>query len=124
MTSMTTRGVRGAISVENNREEEILAATRLLLERMAAANRIQAEDIACVYFTATSDLDAVHPARAAREMGWVDVPLMCAQEMNVPASLPRCIRVLILWNTPAPQGQVKHIYLGEAARLRPDLVEQ
>ncbi|NPV87201.1 MAG: chorismate mutase [Anaerolineae bacterium] len=121
---MTTRGVRGAISVENNREEEILTATRLLLERMVAANQMDSEDIACVYFTATSDLDAVYPARAAREMGWAHVPLMCAQEMNVPASLPRCIRVLILWNTHLPQGQVKHIYLGEATRLRPDLVEQ
>jgi chorismate mutase len=77
-----------------------------------------------VIFTATSDLDAAYPARAAREMGWVHVPLLCMQEMAVVGSLPRCIRVLVLWNTDRPAGQVRHVYLRRARALRPDLVEE
>jgi chorismate mutase len=70
----------------------------------------------------TEDLVSVYPAQAARQMGWSQVPMMCAREIPVPGSLPRCIRVLMHWNTEIPQHQVKHIYLGGAARLRPDLV--
>ncbi len=118
---MSCRGVRGATSVAANDPQSIVAATRELLERMVAANDLAVEDIASVTFTATADLDAEYPARAAREMGWREVPLLCAQEMSVPGSLPRCIRVLILWNTDRALDQIKHVYLGEAAALRPDL---
>ncbi|PKN86045.1 MAG: chorismate mutase, partial [Chloroflexi bacterium HGW-Chloroflexi-7] len=78
-------------------------------------------DIASAWFTVTSDLQLIHPAKAAREMGWKDVPLMCSREIDVPGSLPRCVRVLIHWNTDLPQSSVKHVYLHEAATLRPDL---
>jgi chorismate mutase len=124
MTSMACRGIRGAITVEVNDPGAIIVATRELLERIVFANGLLAEDIASVIFTATPDLDAVHPARAAREMGWVSTPLLCMQEMAVKDSLPRCIRVLVLWNTELPSEQVRHVYLGGARALRPDLTEE
>ena len=119
---MAVRGIRGAIDVQHNQSGEILAAVTRLLREIVAANSFQPEEVAAVYFTATPDLDAVYPARAAREMGWVDVPLMCAQEMHVPGSLEKCIRVLLLWNTEVSPSQVRHVYLGKAAALRPDWV--
>lgn len=119
---MSCRGMRGATSVGENSEREIIAATRTLLERMVSANGIATEDIASVIFTTTPDLDAAYPARAARDLGWTDIPLLGAQEIDVPNSLPRCVRVLILWNTDRSIDQITHIYLGAAAALRPDLV--
>ena len=121
---MTIRGIRGATTVDVDEAETIIAATRELLEQIAAANRLNTEDVASVIFTATQDLGAVYPARAAREMGWVDVPLLCMQEMAVVDSLPRCIRVLVLWNTDLPQSQIRHVYLGQARALRPDLTQE
>jgi len=121
---MTVRGIRGATSVDVNDAEPIIAATRELLERIVAANGLATEDVASVILTATSDLDAAYPARAAREMSWVHVPLLCMQEMAVVGSLPRCIRVLVLWNTDRPAGQIRHVYLRRARALRPDLVEE
>ncbi len=118
---MPCRGIRGAICVDINDAGAIVAATRELLERIVAANSVAAEDIAAVIFTATPDLDAAYPARAARDMGWTAVPLMCMQEMAVVGSLPRCIRVLVLWNTDRPADQIRHVYLGKARTLRPDL---
>ena len=121
---MSCRGVRGAIGVDGNNAESILAATRELLEHIVAANGLHAGDLAGVVFTATSDLDAAYPARAARDMGWVDVPLLCTQEMRVAGSLPRCIRVLLLWNTERSAAQIRHVYLGRARVLRPDLFKE
>jgi len=118
---MPCRGIRGAITVEENTAEAILAATRELLERIVEANGVRPENVAAVIFTATSDLNAAFPAKAVRQMGWTHVPLLDAQEIPVPGSLPRCIRVLILWNTDLPQEAIKHIYLREAQKLRPDL---
>jgi chorismate mutase len=121
---MTCRGVRGAITVDQNTAQAILAATRELLRALVAANELRPEEIASVIFTATPDLDAAHPARAAREMGWLDTPLLCLQEMAVAGGLPRCIRVLVHWNTDLPAGRIHHVYLREARVLRPDLVEE
>ena len=120
---MRCRGIRGATSVEANEAGAILAATRELLERLVAVNEVQVEDVASVIFTTTPDLDAVYPARAAREMGWVNVPLLCTQEMTISDSLPHCIRVLVLWNTDRSLDQVRCVYLGRACALRPDLME-
>jgi chorismate mutase len=120
---MAIRGIRGATSVDVNDADTIIAATRQLLERIVAANGLRAGDLASVIFTATPDLDAAYPARAAREMGWVHVPLLCMQEMAVAGSLPRCIRVLALWNTELPAERMRHVYLGQARTLRPDLLE-
>ncbi len=120
---MTCRGIRGATSVEANTPEAIISATRDLLERIVAVNDVSVEDVASVIFTATPDLDAAYPARAARQMGWTHTPLLCMQEMAVRGSLSRCIRVLVLWNTERPPARVQHVYLGEARALRPDLVK-
>jgi chorismate mutase len=119
---MSVRGVRGATTVNQDQAEEILSATRELLQAILLANpTMQPEDIASVLFTTTADLCAVYPARAAREMGWVDVPLMCAQEIPVTGSLPLCVRVLLHWNTTFRQADIRHVYLRKAEVLRPDL---
>ena len=121
---MTCRGIRGAVCVETNDAAAIVAATREMLERVVADNDLAVEDIACVIFTATPDLDTAYPARAAREMGWMSTPLLCEQEMVVKGGMPRCIRALLLWNTDLPADQVRHVYLGKARALRPDLSRQ
>lgn len=119
---MAIRGVRGATVVDNDQAKEVLAATRELLEAMLAANPgMILSDLASAFFTVTADLRSTYPAQAARQLGWVDVPLMCAGEVDVPGSLPRCIRVLLHWNTDRPQQAIRHVYLGRAASLRPDL---
>jgi chorismate mutase len=120
---MTTRGIRGAITVSADQPALILAATQELLGAILRANDgLQAEDIASAFFTTTDDLVSVAPALAARQMGWEHVPMMCAREIPVPGSLPRCIRVLVQWNTERAQTAIKHVYLREAISLRPDLV--
>jgi len=121
---MNCRGIRGATGVRANDASSILAATRELLEQIAAANDLLVKDLASVIFTATPDLDAAYPARAAREMGWVNTPLLCMQEMAVAGRLNRCIRVLVHWNTNLEPNQIQHIYLGEARVLRPDLAKE
>ena len=121
---MTCRGIRGATSVNGNNVDAIIAATRELLTQIVSANRLQVEDVAGVFFTATPDLDAAYPARAAREMGWTHTPLLCAQEMDVRDSPEHCIRVLVLWNTDLPPDRIQHIYLGNARVLRPDLTSE
>lgn len=121
---MSCRGVRGATNVEENSERSIIAATRTLLEEMVSVNGIATEDIASVIFTATSDLNTAYPARAARNMGWTNTPLMCTREIDVPDSLPYCVRVLIMWNTDRSIDRVMHVYLRAAAALRPDLARK
>ncbi len=117
---MMCRGVRGAITVGSNDEDEILEATRELLQALVAANGMRVDDIASAYFTTTSDLTATYPAYAARQLGWYDAALLCGHEMEVPGSLTRCIRVLIHWNTTKSPSEISHIYLREARTLRPD----
>jgi chorismate mutase len=121
---MDCRGIRGAVSVESNTRAAIDAAVRRLLTQIVVANGVSVDDIASVIFTATPDLDAAYPARTARALGWTHVPLLCMQEMAVAESLPRCIRVLVHWNTERPQDAIYHVYLGEARQLRPDLVKE
>lgn len=117
---MVCRGVRGATTIEEDTPEAILKATRELLALMIHVNDIRSEDVASVYFTTTPDIVSQYPALAARQLGWLDVPLLCGHEMAVPHSLPRCIRVLIHWNTERSQPEIQHIYLGDAQSLRPD----
>jgi chorismate mutase len=120
---MPMRGVRGATTVNEDQADQLLAATQELLETILSANPgMQTEDIASVLFTVTNDLSSGFPALAARRIGWDSVPMMCASEIPVPGSLPRCIRVLLHWNTEVSQNSIRHIYLREAVRLRPDLV--
>ncbi|ADH63699.1 MAG: chorismate mutase [Deinococcota bacterium] len=116
------RGIRGAITVEEDTREAILSATRELLAKMLEVNAITDPDaIAAMIFTLTDDLRAAFPAEAARQLGMQMVPLINSREIPVPGSLERVIRVMILWNTDTPQRNVRHVYLREAVRLRPDL---
>ncbi len=115
------RGVRGATTVEHNTREEMLKATRQLLALIIRQNGIDPEDVASAIFTTTSDLNAEFPALAARQLGWLDVPLICTHEISVPGSLPRCIRILLLWNTNKAQQEIAHVYVRGASCLRPDL---
>lgn len=117
------RGVRGATTAAANTSEAILSATRELLSLIVAANAIDSADVASAIFTVTSDLDAEFPALAARQLGWIDVPLLCGYEIAVPNALPRCIRVLIHWNTTKSQREIQHVYIRGAERLRPDRAE-
>ena len=120
---MTTRGIRGAITVTADQPDLILTATKELLGAILLTNPgLQIEDIACALFTTTDDLVSVHPALAARQIGWENVPMMCAREIPVPGSLPRCVRVLVQWNTDRSQAAINHVYLRDAISLRPDLV--
>jgi chorismate mutase len=115
---MNLRGIRGATTVSNNTQEEILSATKELLSEILLANKIKVEDIASVIFTATRDLNAEFPALAARQLGWEETPLLCAVEIDVPKSLKKCIRVLLQVNTDKAQRDIKHVYLKEAVKLR------
>ena len=117
---MQCRGVRGATTADANTRDDILRATRELLALMIRQNGILAEDVASVVFSTTADLDAEFPALAARQLGWLDVALLCNHELDVPGSLRRCIRVLMHWNTDVAQKDITHVYVKEAANLRPD----
>ena len=116
-----TRGIRGAIDVSSNEEGKILEAAAQLLNRILEVNSVSKEDITAVIFSMSKDLNAAFPAKAARQMGWNEVPLFCCTEIDVPDALPKCIRVLMLVNTSRKQGEIKHVYLGGAAALREDL---
>jgi chorismate mutase len=118
---MMIRGVRGAITVEEDSAEAIWQAADELLRAIVEANGIEEEDVASVIFTTTPDLTAAYPAKAARDLGWTQAALMGMQEMNVPGGLAQCIRVLIHWNTTRRQHELQHIFLRGAAVLRPDL---
>ena len=118
---MACRGVRGATTIATNEREEILTATRQLLALMIRLNGIDSKDVGSALFTTTPDIDAEFPALAARQLGWIDVPLLCGHEMTVPGGLPMCIRVMINWNTDKQQAEIEHVYMRDAERLRPDL---
>jgi len=116
------RGVKGATTTDGTSAEHVLAATEQLLSALIDANEIDQDDVAAVQFTTSPDLVAEFPAVAARErFGWNDVPLMCGHEMARPGALTQCIRILILWNTNKAQNEIRHAYLNDAAKLRPDL---
>ncbi|WP_030274621.1 chorismate mutase [Streptomyces sp. NRRL B-24484] len=117
------RAVRGAIQVDRDDPDEVMDATRLLLREIIEANSLVADDLVSILFTATPDLRSGFPARAARDLGLTDVPLMCAQEMDVDGGLPRTVRVLVTAETPLPRDRVRHVYLGGARALRPDLAQ-
>jgi monofunctional chorismate mutase len=114
------RAIRGAICAHDNSKDAIYQATQRLLGVMMERNRLGASDVVAAFFTMTPDLNADFPAYAARDMGWVDVPMLGAQESLVPGAPHRAIRALVLAEGDAP---VKPVYLGRAAAMRPDLAE-
>lgn len=118
------RGIRGAISVDRDDLDAITTATKRLLSEMVARNGVELDDIASVLFSLTRDLHAGFPALAAREMGWVHVPMLHFTEIDVPGALERCIRVLMHVNTARALDEIEHVYLEKAAALRPDLAKR
>lgn len=121
MTEKVCRGVRGATTAASNTADAIVAATEEILRAVIKANGIEEEEVASVIFTTTPDLTAVFPAQAARSVGWWQVALMGAQEMNNPNGVAMCIRLLIHWNTTKKSGEIIHVYMHGAETLRPDL---
>ena len=121
---MLVRGIRGAIIVNSNTKEEIIEITKELLVALQRENNFKIEDIVSIFFNATPDLNAAFPAQAARELGWDRVPLFDMQEIDVPGSLPRCIRILIQINCSKSQQEIRHCYLRGAKILRKDLVKE
>ena len=119
---MAVRGIRGAISVDADEPEQIREATRELIQEILKRNSItDFDDVISAVFTTTQDLVSCFPAEAARHIGMTTVPLLCALEIPVVGSMPRCIRILLHVNTDRTPSEIEHVYLREAARLRPDM---
>lgn len=113
--------VRGGITISQDSAAEVVQATRELLEKLLAINRIDPNDIVSILFTVTPDITSEFPAVAAREIGLVEVPLMCAREIPKPGALPLCIRVMLHFYTSLKRSQIQPVYLRDAVKLRPDL---
>jgi len=119
------RGVRGAITISKNEASEILEQTRRLVLQMAKENDIDPDEVASVIVSTTTDISAAFPAKAVRTIdGWTYVPVMCTHEMDVPGSMPLCIRVMMHVNTKLAQDKIQHVYMNEAVKLRPDLSQK
>ncbi len=120
---MPTRAIRGAAVAAENSETAILETASELLRTIMVANALAPHNLISILFTVTPDLDAVFPTRAARELGWTDIPLLDAQQPRVRGDLERCLRVMIHCECERPTAEIKHVYLGQAKRLRPDLTD-
>ena len=129
---MNTVAIRGAITVENNNSNDILCNTVELIKEIERRNNINKSQVIAIIFSSTTDLNVEYPAKAARELGYLNTALMCfillagffAQsfnEMNVVGNLSKCIRLMMLYNTEISQDRIKHVYLKGAKILRPDL---
>ena len=118
---MAVRAVRGATQVDRDDRDEVLEATTELVREVLERNRLAHDDLISIVFTATPDLRSEFPAYAARQMGIVDVPLLCAAEIDVPGSMPRVLRLLAHVQTDLHRADVRHVYLRGAAALRTDL---
>jgi chorismate mutase len=119
----TVRAIRGAVQAQANTAEAIDVATKELLAEMLSANTLTAEDVISVIFTVSPDLNAAFPARSARELGFTDVPLICAVEIGVPGSLERTIRIMAHVESGLKKSEINHIYLGGAKVLRRDIAQ-
>lgn len=118
-SSVPVKAVRGAITVDENSAEAIHSATSELLKELLSGNNLAPGDIISIIFTATEDLTAIFPARAARDMGLAGIPLLCCRELTIEGMLPMCIRILA--HTWMPDRDATHIYLRNAVSLREDL---
>ena len=122
---MPVRGIRGATTASANSADAITDATDELLRSLIDANALDVAEVCFVYFTTTRDLNVEFPALAARRLGWVDVPLLCGNEMDItvpnPRGVPMCIRILLLYNTDRPQSEMRHVYLRGAQAIKADL---
>jgi chorismate mutase len=122
---MPVRGIRGATTASENTADAITEATDELLHALIDGNGLDVAEVCFAYFTTTKDLNVEFPALAARRMGWVDVPLLCGNEMDIngpnPRGVPMCIRILLLYNTDRPQAAMRHVYLRGAQAIKADL---
>ena len=123
MKDRPMRAIRGATTVDIDAPEQIRRATRELLETIVARNDFTSGDVISAIFTVTDDLRSEFPAHAARELGWLDVPLLCTMEIPVPGSLAKCIRVLLHIESAKARDEIRHVYLHDARSLRPDLAD-
>lgn len=120
---MAVRAVRGAVQVSGNDREDILAATTELVTEVMSRNELTTEDVISVVFTATPDLTAEFPALAARKLGFQEVPLLCATEIDVPGAMPHVVRLMMHIETTKPRSALQHVYLHGAAALRLDIAQ-
>ena len=121
---MMMRGIRGAITVAADHPDEILKETKNLVLEMAMKNDVDPEQVASVIISTTTDISSAFPAKAVRTIeDWTFVPVMCTHEMDVPGSMPLCIRVMMHANTEKSQQEINHIYMNDAVKLRPDLIK-
>lgn len=120
---MAVRAIRGAIQLDVDEREHLLACTRELVGEVLRANALPVEDVISIVFTATPDLRSEFPALAARELGLGDVPLLCAAEIDVPGALPRVVRLMAHAELATPRADVRHVYLRGATALRRDLAQ-
>ena len=118
---MAVRAVRGAIQVDADDRDLILAGTSELVSEVMRRNDIAAADLISIVFTATPDLTAEFPAYAARLLGLTDVPLLCTTEIAVPGAMPRVLRLLAHVESARERRDIRHVYLRGAAALRTDL---
>ncbi|MFE1169293.1 chorismate mutase [Nocardiopsis sp. NPDC058789] len=120
---MAVRAIRGAVQVDADEREQVLEATTELVSEVMRRNGLTTDDVISVLFTATTDLTSEFPALAARGVGFTDVPLMCASEIDVPGALPRVVRLMAHVETDLPRAEVQHVYLRGAQALRLDIAQ-
>ena len=118
---MAVRAVRGATQLDEDSREHMLDRVAELVTDVMAANDLDVDDFISIIFTATSDLVSEFPAYAARQLGFSDVPLVCARELEIEGSMPRVVRLMAHVETDLPRAEVTHVYLHGAANLRRDL---
>ncbi len=118
---MAVRAVRGATQLEHDTREHMLDRVAELVRDVMSANALEVDDFISILFTATSDLHSEFPAYAARQLGFSDVPLICARELEIEGSMPRVVRLMAHVETEMPRAEVTHVYLHGAAQLRRDL---
>jgi chorismate mutase len=123
MTDVAVRAIRGAIQIDGYDREDILEGTAELMSAVLSRNELTPDDVISVLFTATHDLTAEFPALAARKFGFHDVPLICAQEIRVPGSMPRVVRLMAHVETDRPRSEIQHVYLRGATALRLDIAQ-
>ena len=120
---MAVRAIRGAVQLDADERDHLLASTRELVEAVMSANALSSEQLISIVFTVTSDLRSEFPAVAARELGMGDVPLLCTTEIDVPGALPRVVRLMAHADMDVPRSDVQHVYLRGAVALRRDIAQ-
>ncbi|GAA1913242.1 chorismate mutase [Nocardioides lentus] len=119
--AVRVRAVRGATQLDADERDHLLERVAEMVTKVMAANALEVDDVISVIFTSTSDLTSEFPAYAARQLGFGDVPLMCARELEIERSMPRVVRMMAHVETTLPRADITHVYLHGAAALRRDL---